>query len=708
MADKKNIIILGGGVAGCTAAYWLTHKPEWREKYRVSLYQSGWRLGGKGASGRNRETLRSYEHGPHAWYGGYENGFRTMKAVFKEFKAAFGAHGPFTKVMGDDGKAMFKPAVEAQYIHLRDSLPPEVWTWEFPFSDQYGESGDGKSAPGFREALRRLWEHLKNNLRGSALLDHFEVSLEKDLELLAFPGADAGEENLIDLAQSATLDVVDFPDNKNVYWWMLLVLAQLRKRLNRLIRSAAGKHKVLVMVDFMVAMAQGAVIDVKKAGKTYEELDAEDFQAWLGKHHAYYPDIGESPFIKGLYEAAFAYKRGTDPNLGAGTALRIAIWIFFGYKGHYIHKMQAGMGEVVFSPLYKLLSEAGDDGKPRVNFHFFHRVTGIELDARRQNVAKVRMRQQIIPKDDYPYLIDASLDAGSTPFWCWPDSPDWHHIENGDQLQHADKPGVDLESRWTSIEGAEMELEIGKDDVVIFAMPAPVLPELVGELAAHNPRFAEMAAGIDSVAPAAAQFWINGEETDPDLWSSHGVTEEVIGAGASNPLGIFMDYTPVMHTERPDPGKRHLLYACGITPDHEGWDSLPNPDSDLPQQQHDVLAADARSLINAEWAALFPGLCDREGGFDWSCLGGDSPDFLRKHYHRVNFDGSSRYLLSTVDTVHKRLASGDSGYSNLLLAGDWTKTGIDLGCVEAATISGMMAVEAVTGKELGIRRPLED
>lgn len=707
MADKKNIVILGGGVAGCTAAYWLTHIPEWRAKYRVSLYQCGWRLGGKGASGRNRDTLRSYEHGPHAWYGGYENGFRTMRAVFKEFKEAFGNHGIFSEVMGADGGALFKPANQAQYVHLRDGIPPEVWTWEFPFSDQYGESGDGNPAPGFREALRRLWEHLKSNLRGSALLDQFEVSLEKELELQAFSGVAAERENLFDLAESATLDVVDFPDNKNAYWWMLLVLAQLRKRLNRLIEATPGKHKVLVMADFMVAMAQGAVVDVVKPDRKYEELDAEDFQAWLGKHRAYYKNIDESPYIKGLYEAAFAYKRGTEPNLGAGTALRIAIWIFFGYKGHYIHKMQAGMGEVMFSPLYKVLSEPGEDGNPRVDFHFFHRVTGIELDASKKRVAKVRMRRQVVPRGGYPYLIDASLPGQSAPFWCWPDSPDWDHIENGGQLQHADPPGVDLESRWTTILGTEKDLEVGRDDVVIFAMPAPVLPELVEELAANNGRFAEMVGGIDSVAPAAAQFWINGESGEPDLWSAHGVTEEIIGAGASNPLSIFLDYTPVMHTELPEPGKRHLLYACGITPEHGNEDSLPDPGSDLPQQQHDVLAGDARNLIAAEWVGLFPSLCDASGGFDWSRLGGDSPDFLNHHYHRVNFDGSSRYILSTVDSVNHRLPSA-SGYANLLLAGDWIKTGIDLGCVEAATVSGMMAAEAVTGEKLGIRRPLED
>ena len=47
------VAILGGGVGGMTAAFELTATPELRERYDVTVYQLGWRLGGKGASGRN-------------------------------------------------------------------------------------------------------------------------------------------------------------------------------------------------------------------------------------------------------------------------------------------------------------------------------------------------------------------------------------------------------------------------------------------------------------------------------------------------------------------------------------------------------------------------------------------------------------------------------------------------------------------------------
>ena len=54
MSSKRKpieVAIIGGGCAAITAAFELT-RPEHEHKYHVTIYQLGWRLGGKGASGR--------------------------------------------------------------------------------------------------------------------------------------------------------------------------------------------------------------------------------------------------------------------------------------------------------------------------------------------------------------------------------------------------------------------------------------------------------------------------------------------------------------------------------------------------------------------------------------------------------------------------------------------------------------------------------
>ena len=54
-------------------------------------------------------------------------------------------------------------------------------------------------------------------------------------------------------------------------------------------------------------------------------------------------------------------------------------------------------------------------------------------------------------------------------------------------------------------------------------------------------------------------------------------------------------------------------------------------------------------------------------------------------------------MLTPSGSVEKRLPSGASGFVNLVLAGDWTRNGIDAGCVEAAVMSGIRAGYALAG-----------
>ena len=83
--SKKKIAILGGGVGAMSAAFALTEQPGWQDKYEITVYQMGWRLGGKGASGRNPEKAqRIEEHGLHIWFGFYNNAFAMMRKAFDE------------------------------------------------------------------------------------------------------------------------------------------------------------------------------------------------------------------------------------------------------------------------------------------------------------------------------------------------------------------------------------------------------------------------------------------------------------------------------------------------------------------------------------------------------------------------------------------------------------------------------------------------
>src|SRR5690349_3068356 len=82
---KKKIAILGGGVGAVTTAFAITSQEGWESRYEITLYQMGFRLGGKGASGRNPDhAQRIEEHGLHVWLGFYENAFRLLRACYAE------------------------------------------------------------------------------------------------------------------------------------------------------------------------------------------------------------------------------------------------------------------------------------------------------------------------------------------------------------------------------------------------------------------------------------------------------------------------------------------------------------------------------------------------------------------------------------------------------------------------------------------------
>jgi uncharacterized protein with NAD-binding domain and iron-sulfur cluster len=49
-------------------------------------------------------------------------------------------------------------------------------------------------------------------------------------------------------------------------------------------------------------------------------------------------------------------------------------------------------------------------------------------------------------------------------------------------------------------------------------------------------------------------------------------------------------------------------------------------------------------------------------------------------------------------SIRHRISPLDMSFDNLTIAGDWTRTGLDSGCIESAVISGRLAAHALSGK----------
>lgn len=706
----EKIAIIGGGVSGLTTALWLT-EPENKGRYDITVYQLGWRLGGKGASGRNPDhCMRSEEHGMHIWFGFYENAFRTIRKAYD----LMGANGPY-KTWCD----AFKPEQEAVLADLHDG-EWHMWRNVFPFDTRNGATpGDGGELPTLDVYLRRSLVWLVAALAEFAELKH-QMATPKDdrplahrwwpIRALGFvrrvlrPGAVALRSAPtflhlgLQLVQSLPNDPRKVLDAD--FARLIDLLAKFRADLHAhfLTRLLAEERtrKLLITLDFGVTCVLGALRD-GLLRKGLDGADEEDFSAWLRRHGAHFWQPDRSPILRGLYGAAFAFEKGDakKPNMGAGTGLRCFARICFGYKGAYVWKMQAGMGEIVFTPLYLALCDRG------VKFEFFHRAEHLALSADRTRVERIDLTRQaeVQPGKTYDPLIEIPIVKGgeTLPFKVWPSLP------LTDQLVASSLPPVDdpgFESSWSQHRGTPITLEAGRDfDHVVLAASIAGLKTIAAELAATSPKFAMMLDQVQTTRTQAVQLWLTPPLADTG-WNTKVFLEPSLVDAYVDPINAWMDQSIVLETELwPAAGPKYLAYFCGPMDDdpHEAPCTDPAYPAGQLRQVRDMsiswLGSNARPL----WSKLS---VTGGNGLDWAHAYDrtGSTDVARAdaQYYRCNIDPSERYVLTVAGSTKHRLKAGDSGFANVTLAGDWTDNGLNVGSVEAAAMSGMQASRAIS------------
>jgi hypothetical protein len=195
---------------------------------------------------------------------------------------------------------------------------------------------------------------------------------------------------------------------------------------------------------------------------------------------------------------------------------------------------------------------------------------------------------------------------------------------------------------------------------------------------------------VKSVRTQAFQLWL----TRPleDVWK---LPSPVVGA-YTEPIDTWADMSHLLPLEDWPPGAVRLLaYFCGVMPDSE-----PDPpwygDPGFPKAKAEEVFATMVEHVTANMPYMW-GPTDRDRFFDPS--GATGPDRLRAQYWVANVDPSERYVLSLPGTLEHRLPKPGkgTGFRNLHLAGDWTRNGINAGCVEAAVMSGLQASRAISG-----------
>jgi hypothetical protein len=140
-----------------------------------------------------------------------------------------------------------------------------------------------------------------------------------------------------------------------------------------------------------------------------------------------------------------------------------------------------------------------------------------------------------------------------------------------------------------------------------------------------------------------------------------------------------------------------IHYHCSSLDEDEA--PAPRHDRGYPERLRAKVRKNALRWLDDEVTKLWPGAQTPAGKFDWSLLhdwdGTAGEARFDAQHHCAIVHPSDRYVRSHPGSVATRLRGWESGYDNVILAGDWTKNSMSVGCLESATASGIEAARCL-------------
>ena len=678
------------------AAVWELSRPEHRGRYEITVYQEGWRLGGKGASGRGANG-RIEEHGLHIWLGFYDNAFRMMRECHAELEAQ-----GLGSLFGDwrdawtpeNDVALFSTAEHGGFQRWDAHMPPRPGLPGDPLP-----AGEVFSLPYYMAKAFDLFRTLllDTTVDGRGLGPQPPPEGTGDLAgaiaYLARLGAFASVAALAEgLGVLATL-LRSAPQAQEGA--VLASAEAICSRLRLWLEDrwlADDEHRFLWEVaDLTLATMWGLIRHgVMFDPRGLDAIDDYECREWLRMNGASVRAL-QSPFLRGLYDLSMGYEEGDPdrPRLSAGQGLRGTLRTFFGYRGAFMWRMRAGMGDVVFAPLYEALRRRG------VRFAFFHRLTNVGLPPKpapglSDHVRSLTFDVQAHTRGESAYAPLVTVSARP----CWPSAPDFAQLENSERVE---AEGWNFESHWDRRRAGERTLKVGRDfDLVLLGVGLGAVPHVCAEILARDERWRRMTQDVKTVASQAFQVWLT-EDLETLGWRGPAY---ITGAFAK-PFDTWCDMPHVVPEEGWRERPRTSVYFCAVLPDP------PEPPEDAdrgyPARRAQEVRDTAQAFLQGPVRQVWPGAFDVSGEFRWEILadGGASllggPDRFSTQYWRANVNPSDRYVIHTPGSWRSRISPFDMTYDNFTIAGDWTDSGFHSGCVEGAVMSGLLAAHALSG-----------
>ena len=635
----EKVAILGGGAASCTAALALTDQPGWKEHYDVTVYQLGWRLGGKAASGRNKD------------YGQRSEGIA-------------GHHFPSTFVQ-------MKKLLRSVYKELNRPEGAPLRTFEEAFKSIILWSGEEKDCEVNRECFSM--DHIFDKLTETFLW--MTKKMTKELE-----NDDKINQNHL--------------KNDSIYLKFEVASVQiLLRKIFPTVKNNSLTLEYLSMIDTTAALIIGFIEDNLIESGLYS-INHLDLRQWLEKHGASETTIN-SRFVLAHYDELISYFDGDmqKPNMEAGTALQLYLPYYFCCEETTVWHHEAGLGDAIFAPIYEVLKKRG------VHFKFFHKVEEVILDSSNSKlVEQIRMTKQAdLIGEEYDPLIDVN----GLP--SWPNEPKYEEIEQQQahllQKYKIDLEG--FWTNWSKVYEKqfghplqEVFLTRGQDfDIIVFGIPVGSLSSLCAQLLEKSPSLRATNKHIGRVPSLQFQLW---GTLDLGQWLQTQIINRLLDPMHRKEVYVTVDNSDILKTEnwesfglRPE----HFLY---ITFGQSVQEISLNNYTSFPQEE--MKKVKISSILEA-LRSISP-KSFQDGDFNWTVLtdpmNRTGEERFDSQYLRLNVNPSDLYTLILTNSSQYRITTDGAGFDNIYFTGDWIQSGFNC-CLEGAFTAGLLTSKAISG-----------
>lgn len=753
---KRKIVILGGGPAALAAAFELTTPPRWSDSYEVAVYQIGWRLGGKCATGRG-PNARIEEHGTHVLMGWYNNTFWMIKEAYAERqRLGLAPRSPFQT--WQDGFVRDNTTTLIEYYRDRNQMyrwsvffpenkslpgemPPTTWdvignavgvvislVFESPFGTLRGflhsllcgsdwwqkESSDPASTEARRTPLWPLDTLVVGTTQRALRLYQAINSARNAGRTPAVRSTSPDEvQGLMDQIKSGGSCC------ERAIEALLAILRDALKVLAAvaIVLDCKDTRRALTILELGVVVMIGILEDVwDPATKTfrYSRIEHLDFREWLKRHGASENAV-EAGLVRFIYAGAFSNLVGHKIGglFAAGTALRAGINLL-AYKGSLVWEMAGGTADTVVAPVYQVLAHRG------VDFKFFHEVESVHWSATGE-IEKVTVGEQVkLKTGKYEPLVPYDVKDGTLD--CWPIHPLYEQIDPA-QAKELQERHIDLESPWADWTPEQRVLVRGVDfDDLILCIPIAALRDVCSELYANDQRWAGMIDNLPTTPTISMQIWLKPtlKELGLDLrrWGLPRTESAPNVEVCVTPHTSWSDLTFTLPYEQWKEGNspQTVAYFCGACTDFAP--PAPYSDHQYPDRQVEIARIISKQWLSDNTSFFWPRgtTLETPRGLDLRLLvdpdgrGHTGDEKFGTQYFRANVSPSERYTLAVPFYHQYRMRPDDTGFKNLYVAGDWVwHQGVNAGFFEGAVTAGREAAQDLLDRRglLSLRSKLQ-